>query len=179
MEIKTNEKLNRYFEICIKDAYKTMREDCNLPDIKYDPKDVIWYYIVIENTLLFHIATPYDFVTKRACFRINNNITKNFGFLIMANSTAHYYLDAAPLLYTEIFDAFTVNNGERDVYLCKIVYMIDDRYQKMRDAANKIGLLTSTVYNWEDFKKIYREAYGTDPNRPEIQYISPNLKRIQ
>ena len=68
MNQSIEKRLDTYFEKCIKDAYDSENRT-------YDPKQVKWFYVVVENQILFYIQTPFNRVTQKATYRIGNNIT--------------------------------------------------------------------------------------------------------
>lgn len=75
-------KLDEYFEKCIEDAYKAEERE-------YKSEKVKWFYIVVGNQILFSIHTPYARVSRKAAYRIRNNVKKNFGF----DTDGDYFID--------------------------------------------------------------------------------------
>ncbi len=75
-------KIDRYFERCIKDAYESEGRD-------YKSEEVEWFYIVVDNQILFSIYTPFARADRKAIRRIRNNITKNFGL----DNNRDYFID--------------------------------------------------------------------------------------
>lgn len=157
-----NNHLNQYFENCINDAYVSESRPI-------DSKRTVYWYIIIENQILFHIKTPYQRVTSKATRRINNNIEKNFGLITNGN----YFIDTVlqPLF---VCNHFTV--GKQHYFLCKkdktgneaierrnqllkaYYDCTDDDLEK--DSNNKYAIPN---LNWSDYKKLYIKAYGTSP----------------
>lgn len=177
------ERLDNYFEKCIKDAYKT-------EDREYDSKKVKWFYIVVNNQILFSVDTPYERVTRRAENRIKNNVEKNFGFKVEGD----YFIDTI-LQPNFACNCFTVDGSV--FFLCK-ENRYDDmekgevipsgRYEKLlkayfninadqlRQDADKPQSTYSLPYKmeWNKYREVYNKAFGKYPE-VEIAYHSKTV----
>lgn len=156
------DKLDKYFEKCIEDAYKA--EERN-----YDASKISWFYIVVDNQILFSIDTPYAKVSRRALFRIGNNIKKNFGF----DTEGDFYIFNS-IDPNYVCNRFTV--GKKEYFLCK-VYEIEKgrtiasgRFEKLLEAFYDIPIEDMKEYrypfneiSWEKYREIYKKAYGEYP----------------
>lgn len=67
--------LDDYIRKCIQDAC-----ECEGRDIKSDPSQLEkYFYIVIDDCVLFSIYTKWEKVNRRVRYRLRNNLEKNFG----------------------------------------------------------------------------------------------------
>lgn len=162
------ERLDRYFERCIEDAFKSEERE-------YKPERVTWFYIVVDNQILFLIDTPYANVDKKATYRIRNNVKKNFGFDVKGN----HFIDAI-LQPNFVCNHFKVR--DRDYFLCENINYEDmergevfgsGRYEKLCKAYHGVSTeefkekhnelhLPSNI-SWDDYRETYLKAYGKYP----------------
>lgn len=75
--------IDGYIEKCIIDAYSSEKRE-------YEEDKVNFFYVILEipgatgpikKEIHFHINTQYDRVTRKALYRLENNVQKNFGIL--------------------------------------------------------------------------------------------------
>lgn len=171
------ESLDRYFEKCIKDAYMSEQRE-------YIPEKATWWYVVVENQLIFSINTPYAKVERRARYRIHRNISRNFGF----GDNGCYYI--SPVVdYNFMCNKFRV--GNKDYYLCKS----DEIEQGRLIGSSKMEKFYSTYFDipedqltshmiddlhlprymdWDKFRALYFDAFSRYPETI-IQHKSDNV----
>ena len=177
------EKLDRYFEKCIQDAFKSEERE-------YKPEKVKWFYIVVEKQILFLIDTPYTRVTRRATYRINSNVWKNFGLY----NNGDYFIDTI-LQPNYVCNKFTVNGN--NYYLCKHTYYKEMkqgevipcfRYEELCKAYHDVSVeefrekhddldLPSDI-DWKDYRDTYFKAFGEYPE-VEINHKSKTVSEWQ
>lgn len=162
------EKLDKYFERCIEDAFKAEERE-------YKPEKIKWFYIIVDSQILFSISTPYARVTRRAEYRINNNVTKNFGF----DTDGNYFLDTT---FQPNFVCNKFKVGNRNWYLCeKMDYnkmeqgevIPSGRYERLCKAYHRVTteeyrekyneLHLPSDISWNDYRNTYLNAYGKYP----------------
>ncbi len=160
-------KIDRYFERCIEDAHKAEERE-------YKSERVRWFYIVVDNQILFSINTPYARVSRKAACRIRNNIKKNFGFdidgdyfidtILQPNFVCNHFMVGKDNMYLcEKMDD-NVEKGEvigsgRYERLCKAYYKVTtDEFRERHDELH----LPSDI-NWNDYRETYLKAFGEYP----------------
>lgn len=182
--------LYKYIEKVIKDAYKSEGR-------KYKKDTCKWFYVVIDNDLIYRIYTPYSRVTSRIEYRLNHNITKNFGFTIEEK----YFLDEV-LQVNFVTNQINVN-GEI-YYICKSInydempkgkYIPSGRYEELcraycinmyndfteEDFADivKKGVFHLPIdISWESYRWLYHKAFNKYPE-VRIRYCSNNVKEYK
>lgn len=173
--------MDRYFEKCIEEAYKAEGRD-------YTATNVKWFYIVVDNQILFSVSTPYIRVTRRVVNRIKNNICKNFGL----HDDGDYFLDS--ILQPNFVCNMLFANGKK-VYLCKKEnykemkqgeVIPSFRYEQLCKAYHNVNTEEFKInhdnlylpYNmdWNDYRKVYFKAFGKYPE-VEIRHMSKTITR--
>ncbi len=167
------EKLDKYFERCIKDAYESEGRD-------YKSEKVEWFYIVVDNQILFSICTPFIRVDKKAIRRIRNNITKNFGLdnnrdyfidtILQPNFVCNYFkVGNKDYFLCEKMDCDKMEKGEvigsgRYEKLCKAYYGVStDEFRKKHDELH----LPSNI-SWNYYRETFFKAFG---KYPEVKIV--------
>lgn len=173
------QRLDNYFEKCIKEAHEAEQRE-------YNPDRVKWFYIVVENQILFDIRTPYDRVSRRAVSRINNNVWKNFKL----NNNGDYFIDDI-LQLNFVRNKYTI--GKKDIYLCKAEeyskmkrgeVIPSYRYEQLCKAYHDVsteqfrdangGLHIPYDINWSEYREIHKKAFGEYPE-VKVEYLSKTL----
>lgn len=179
-------KLENYFEKCIMEAFLSEGRT-------YYPQSAHYFYIIVENAILFSVETPFAKVTRKIRYRLENNIEKNFGFktegtgwsldrVLQPNSVCNHFIN-------------TINN--RDIYLCRGrgVNLIEPgevfscgRYEKLCMAY--FGLTTEELketyevtggglylpdLGWDEYREVYFKAFGEYPE-VKISDYGGNIK---
>lgn len=166
-------KIDKYFEKCIKDAHISEQREFN-------PDRVSWFYVVVNDQILFNINTPYRRVTSKALYRVQNNIEKNFGLKVKEEFTKDgYFLDTV-LQVNHVCNRITV--GKHHFFICKKISLEDaekgevipaGRYEKLIKAYYNISIdqykenpdnyhLPYDI-KWEEYREVYFKAYGEYP----------------
>jgi hypothetical protein len=172
------ERLNKYFEKVIKEAYESEEREY--------AKNTSWFYVIVGNQILFSINTPYERVSRKARRRIENNITKNFSL----SADGNFYLDS---ILQPNFICNVVKANGKSYYLCsKDSYddnsngeaMISGKYEKLIKAYHNITIddykkAPENYYlphniSWEEYKETYKKAYGKYPG-VDIKDTSDNV----
>lgn len=139
--------LDKYFNKCIEDAYKSEGRIYNKDRVNY-------FYIVIENQILYKITTPYYRVTNRIKYRIDNNIHKNFSFSTKGN----YFIDTI-LQPNTVCNKFYFMN--KPYYLCTIN---DERIFK-----------NGTVFSGYKYEELIKAYYNSDIDELRAYYYNLSL----
>lgn len=160
--------IDKYITKCIKDAYAS-------EDREYKPDEVLWFYLVVDGQLLYHIKTQYARVTRKASYRFKNNVEKHFNVRL----SDEYFIDTLQQP-NWVCNSFIV--GEQRYYLVKNMDLdlLEDgeviasgRYEKLCLAYYNITLdefkkdidkyhLPSDI-TWGDYKSTYIKAFGKEP----------------
>lgn len=178
-------RLDDYFATCIKDAYKDEGR-------KYKASEVLCFYVVVGDQLLFEVVTPYERVTRKVVYRVRNNMQKNFGFTTQGN----YYLDSI-LSVNDVCNKLVVRSGNRDqvYYLCehnnklarrKGKFTPCYRYEELCRVFHDIPMdmhsersFTHLPFNitWDTYRKVFFVAFNVVPE-VEIANKSKNVKVV-
>lgn len=163
--------LDTYFTKCIKDA-------CKAEGLEYNDKDYGFYYIVVDNQILFKIKALSSKVFARTCYRIENNINKIFGF----NINGDYFLST---FIQPNFSHNKLNVCGKDLYLCKAEQEAGEviqagRYEKLVKKYFNIELDEVDKYDlpdlsWQEFRELYKGIYNKYPEL-KIQEHSDNIE---
>lgn len=161
-------KIDRYFERCIIDAYKSENRE-------YKPEDINWFYVIVDNQILFSVNTPYTRVSRKIECRIRHNINKNFGFdidgdyfiddILQPNLVCNHFVVGNNLLY--LCEKLDFDNMEIGVIigsgryekLCKAYYGVST--EEFRERHDELHLPSDI--SWSDYRKVYFKAYGRYP----------------
>lgn len=178
-------RLDDYFATCIKDAYKDEGR-------KYNASEVVCFYVVVGDQLLFEVETPYERVTRKVVYRVRNNMQKNFGFTTQGNFCLASHIDV-----NHVCNKLVVRCGNKDhVYhlldmdnkfikrkgkfspcyryeeLCRVYHDIPKDMHSERNFEHLPLNIT-----WDTYRRVFFEAFNVAPE-VEIDHKSKNVKVV-
>lgn len=181
----SEESLRKYIKQCFEDAFKAENRI-------YDEKLWSFEWIMIKNDKgmyqLYPIAhCKYQRVLRRVCYRLKNNLQKNFGLLyentedlrclfyedgqIDYNFTQAMFKTQNGNISLSIFDKNTVNDEKTGECIPAYVFekllfnywgLNANSYNKLLENDERQHLPQSISKDWNAFKELYKKTFGEE-----------------
>lgn len=166
------ENLWKYIKKCFEDAFKAENRS-------YDEKLWSFEWIMIKNSKgiyqLYPIAQcKYQRVSRRVCYRLQNNLQKNFGLLYKNTDDLRclFYKDGQ-IDYNFTQAMFQTQNGN-------ISLSVFDENTNPADLYNELSENDKRriLKDWNTFKELYKKTFGEEVGSRYDIACSSGIKRI-
>lgn len=164
-------KIDDYIRKCVHSTYEFKEK-------RYEQSLISWFYVIIDDEMVYKINTPYSSINKIVTERLNRTIGKYFGLKM---SERYYFSDMLDVNRTHN----KIASRGKEFYLCdkesEYIYdkLVAEYYEISADEAKQHKSeyrLPSDLY-WDTYRYLYKRAIGNYPNI-EIKDKSFNVKEI-
>lgn len=199
----SEESLRKYVKKCFEDAFKAENHH-------YDEKSWSFEWIMIKNDKGIYQLYPivqckYQRVSRRVCYRLKNNLQKNFGLLyentddlrclfygngqIDCNFTQAMFQTQNGNISLSVFDENTNPYENEGKGQCMISYTFEkllfnywelnaDLYNKLPENDKRRYLPQFMSKDWNTFKELYKKTFGEEIGSKYDIICSSGIKRI-
>lgn len=199
----SEESLRKYVKKCFEDAFKAENRH-------YDEKSWYFEWIMIKNNkgiyqLYSIVQCKYQRVSRRACYRLKNNLQKNFGLLyentddlrclfygngqIDCNFTQAMFQTQNGNISLSVFDENTNPYENKEKGQCMIGSTFEkllfnywelnaDLYNKLPENDKRRYLPQFMSKDWNAFKELYKKTFGEEVGSRYDIACSSGIKRI-